>query len=144
MVGSLAAGYYYRKQLRGMDVHTKDADCLLSPRVAAVKAGVAITERLLDAGWTYHRTPEHPTVGTDSAPDNRLPAVRLSPPGPDWRWPIAEQGWQCPVHGGWEGCELQLPAQTEVFQRLDKSGRKASKVWTETGLCRPHRPIGER
>lgn len=82
VVGSLAAGYHFRKQLRGLAVRTKDADCLLSPRAEAIKAGVAITEQLLNAGWQYHLTPTHPAPGTDSTPEDRLPAVRLSPPGP--------------------------------------------------------------
>lgn len=81
VVGSLAVGYCYRDQLNDMAVRTKDADCLLSPRLEAIKAGVAITERLLDAGWSFHKTPQHPEPGTASTAVEALPAVRLSPPG---------------------------------------------------------------
>ena len=34
-----------------MAVRTEDADCLLSPRIEAIPSGVAITEKLFDAGW---------------------------------------------------------------------------------------------
>ena len=82
VVGSLAAGYHYRDQLKNMGVRTKDADCLLSPRVEAIKAGIDITERLLESGWTFHGTMEHPDPGKASTADDALPAVRLSPPRP--------------------------------------------------------------
>jgi len=81
IIGSLAAGYYYRDQLKGMAVRTKDADCLLSPRVAALKAGIAIAEELRDAGWEFKKTKGHKVPGTEDTPDAELPAVRLSPPG---------------------------------------------------------------
>jgi hypothetical protein len=85
IVGSLATGYHYRDQLEGMAVRTKDADCLLSPRVAAIEAGVTITDRLLDAGWQFKGTPNHAQPGTANTPEAELPAVRLSPPGAsDW------------------------------------------------------------
>ena len=85
VIGSLAVGYHYREQLGGMAVRTKDADCLLSPRVAAIDAGVKIAEELMDAGWEYRPTEEHAHPGTATTPDRDLPAVRLTPPGnPEW------------------------------------------------------------
>ncbi len=81
VIGSLAVGYYYREQLGGMAVRTKDADCLLSPRIAAIDAGVKIAEELMDAGWSYRPTEEHAHPGTVTTPDGNLPAVRLTPPG---------------------------------------------------------------
>jgi len=81
IIGSLAVGYHYREQLGGMAVRTKDADCLLSPRVAAIDAGVKIAEELMDAGWKYRPTDEHTKPGTADTPDRNLPAVRLTPPG---------------------------------------------------------------
>ncbi len=85
IIGSLAAGYHYRDQLRSMAVRTKDADCLLSPRVAAIEAGVAIAERLRAEGWEYWPTRSHPAPGTETTPDADLPALRLQPPdGSHW------------------------------------------------------------
>jgi hypothetical protein len=81
VIGSLAVGYHYHDQLQGMAVRTKDADCLLSPRVAAIDAGVKIAEELMGAGWKYRPTEEHSQPGTADTPDRDLPAVRLTPPG---------------------------------------------------------------
>jgi hypothetical protein len=81
IIGSLAVGYHYADQLNGMAVRTKDADCLLSPRVAAVDAGIQIAQQLMDADWKYKPTTKHPQPGSESTPDDDLPAVRLTPPG---------------------------------------------------------------
>lgn len=64
----------------GMAVRTKDADCLLSPRVEAIHSGVNIAERLLDAGWKFKATSSHPAPGTVGMATESLPAVRLYPP----------------------------------------------------------------
>lgn len=85
VIGSLAVGYNYRDQLKGMAVRTKDADCLLSPRVSAIDTGVRITQELMSAGWKFKGTSTHLQPGTESTPDNELPAVRLTPPNAsDW------------------------------------------------------------
>ncbi len=85
LIGSLAIGYLYRDQLKKMAVRTKDADCLLSPRVAAIDAGIAITEQLIAAGWEYKPMSKHKHPGTKDTPDKDLPAVRLCPPdSKDW------------------------------------------------------------
>lgn len=64
---------------------TKDADCLLSPRFRAVPAGIAVTEQLFAAEWTFHSTEEFPAPGTAETPDEDLPVARLQPPGSqDW------------------------------------------------------------
>jgi hypothetical protein len=81
VIGSLAVGYHYRDQLAHMAVRTKDADCLLSPRVQAIPSGVAIANQLLDADWTFRATHDHPAPGGAETPEAELPAVRLSPPG---------------------------------------------------------------
>ena len=80
VIGSLAVAYHYRDRLRRMAVRTKDADCLLSPRVKAIPSGVAIADQLLDADWTFKGTPGHPAPGTKRTPIKDLPAVRLQPP----------------------------------------------------------------
>ena len=81
VIGSLAAGYRYFGGRSELMVQTKDIDCLLRPYVEAVSAGEAITEALMDAGWTYAPTEEFPQPGDQSTPEGKLPAVRLHPPG---------------------------------------------------------------
>lgn len=85
IIGSLAVGYHFFSDNEDMAVRTKDADCLLSPRVAAVRAGKAITEQLFDFGWTLQQTGDWSKPGTKDTPLSKLPAVRLCPPGKtDW------------------------------------------------------------
>ena len=81
VIGSLAAGYHFFKDQAGMDVRTKDADCMLSPRVDAIPSGIAITDQLMDAGWTYNPAGGRAGPGNAETPDTELPAVRLLPPG---------------------------------------------------------------
>jgi hypothetical protein len=81
IIGSLAVGYHYFAHQKEMVVRTKDADCLLAPRVAAIPAGVAITDRLFDANWRFRPDEKWNKPGDKSTPDEQLPAVRLQPPG---------------------------------------------------------------
>ncbi len=69
VIGSLAVGYHFREQLDGMAVRTKDADCLLSPRVAAIDAGINITQELMDSGWKYNPTASHLHPGKEETSD---------------------------------------------------------------------------
>lgn len=85
IIGSLAAGIHFEDQIRGMAVRTKDADCLLSPYVEAVGAGRAITEELLQAGWTPDQHTRWTTPSNAITPLRELPVVRLLPP--------SGQGW---------------------------------------------------
>lgn len=85
IIGSLAAGFCFFGKDAALMVSTKDADCLLSPRVRAIPAGIAITERLFEAKWTFRADREWPEPGKATTADARLPAVRLNPPGTsDW------------------------------------------------------------
>jgi hypothetical protein len=85
VIGSLAAGYHFFGDSPSLQVRTKDADCLLSPRIRAIPAGIAVTERLFAAEWTFYPTEQFPTPGTADTPDKDLPVVRLKPPGTqDW------------------------------------------------------------
>jgi hypothetical protein len=45
VIGSLAAGYHYFGSDREKEVRTKDIDCMVVPRVAAVSAGQEITQQ---------------------------------------------------------------------------------------------------
>lgn len=81
IIGSLAVGYRYFARMDKMVVRTKDADCLLSPHIRAVPAGIEITEQLMDAGWRFRSDGKWDSPGNDNTPDDQLPAVRLHPPG---------------------------------------------------------------
>jgi hypothetical protein len=85
IIGSLAVGYRYFGSRGEMVVRTKDADCLLSPRLAAASAGTSIANELLAVGWSFMKAPGDRMPGTATTPVDELPAVRLSPPGTsDW------------------------------------------------------------
>ena len=85
IIGSLAVGYYFFGNDSRMRVHTKDIDCLLTPRVRALPAAKAVTERLFGEQWTYRVSEDWPSPGGADTPDHKLPAVRLNPPGStDW------------------------------------------------------------
>jgi hypothetical protein len=81
IIGSLAAAY----ALLGLDqsppVRTKDVDSVLSPHITAVKQGTAIAVKLLAAGWKPNAEGEFGTPGKHDTPDDRLPVLRLYPPG---------------------------------------------------------------
>lgn len=81
VIGSLAAGYRYFSKEKDARVQTKDIDCLLRPFVEALSAGRAITNTLLENGWSYSPTEEFPTPGDEFTPNEKLPVVRLAPPG---------------------------------------------------------------
>ncbi|OGV36883.1 MAG: hypothetical protein A2X48_15940 [Lentisphaerae bacterium GWF2_49_21] len=85
IIGSLAVGYHFLAGKEGMAVRTKDADCLLSPRIRAVPAGEAIAEKLFTSGWTIKKDGEWNKPGDENTLPSQLPAIRLNPPGnTDW------------------------------------------------------------
>lgn len=115
IIGSLAVGHHYFGDQAEMVVRTKDADCLLSPRVEGIPAGGAITEQLFAAGWTMKEGPWG-TPGNESTPESELPLVRLQPP--------SSSGWF-----------LELLVAPES---LDDAGRRWVRLETERGhfgLC---------
>ncbi len=80
VIGSLAVGYHYFGDNHNMSVRTKDADCLLSPKINAIPAGIAITEKLINLGWKFSDSGEWKKPGDQNTPLDELPAVRLYPP----------------------------------------------------------------
>jgi hypothetical protein len=80
VVGSLAAGYHLLGKRHDAQVRTKDVDCLLLPRVAALRTGRAVAETLLRAGWRPRMEGSHSRPGDAGTPEDALPAVRLHPP----------------------------------------------------------------
>ena len=80
VVGSLAAGYSFFADEAERTVRTKDVDCALVPRSAAVGSGQEITERLLKADWKWRESEEFAEPGSEGTPNDELPAVRLNPP----------------------------------------------------------------
>lgn len=82
IIGSLAAGYWlFRRAAATFGVRTKDVDCVLSPHVSAVEKGRAVAETLLKARWLPRDDGEFGKPGDATTPTDRLPAVRLFPPG---------------------------------------------------------------
>ncbi len=85
IIGSLAVGYHYFRGQSSMVVRTKYADCLLSPRIEAIQAGVAATEKLFENHWEFRKDDRWIQPGTADTPTHELPAARMNPPGsPHW------------------------------------------------------------
>ncbi len=84
IVGSLAAGYHFFANDGARAVRTKDVDCMFSPHAKAVAAAQQVTHELLAADWVQ-RSGEWSTPGSANDPVDKLPMVRLKPPGgSDW------------------------------------------------------------
>jgi hypothetical protein len=81
VIGSLAAGYHFFGDNPKLQVRTKDVDCLLSPRIKAIPAGEAVANRLFADLWELRTEGEWGNPGDASTPDDKLPVVRLHPPG---------------------------------------------------------------
>ena len=83
IIGSLATAYHFFRNDPGHAVRTKDIDCVLAPRIAAVAAGQRIAQTLLDAGWTRAKANGWSKPGTIDTPEDQLATVRLCPPNSD-------------------------------------------------------------
>lgn len=81
IVGSLAAGYHFFAGDGQRSIRTKDVDCMFSPHAKAVAAAGRVTERLLQEAWQPRNDPTWGTPGDEATPDDKLPMIRLNPPG---------------------------------------------------------------
>lgn len=81
IIGSLAAGYGLFPRGEASGVRTKDVDCVLSPHLSAVEKGREVAEQLIEAGWKPKTEGEFGKPGNIDTPKDKLPAVRLYPPG---------------------------------------------------------------
>lgn len=81
IIGSLAAGYCYFRDDAESLVQTKDVDCMLSPHIKATPAGKAVAESLFKAQWRLREDAAWGKPGSASTPTEKLPLVRLHPPG---------------------------------------------------------------
>ncbi|MCE9581678.1 MAG: hypothetical protein K8T20_04085 [Planctomycetes bacterium] len=81
LVGSLAAAWHYREQLRFRAIRTKDADVVIQP-VGAAKEIARIAQSLRKKGWRWLNIDER-GPGTAATPEDELAAIRLTPPTGD-------------------------------------------------------------
>lgn len=85
VIGSLAAAYHLLAESGEGLVRTKEIDCMLVPRVEAVRAAKSVADALLASGWRRPTEGPHATPGTAETRDDDLPVVRLYPPdSSDW------------------------------------------------------------
>jgi hypothetical protein len=85
VIGSLAAAYQLFAESDEGLVRTKDIDCMLVPRLEAVRAGKSVADALLASGWRRPTQGPHAMPGTAATRDMDLPVVRLYPPDTgDW------------------------------------------------------------
>lgn len=83
IIGSLAAAARFVSPDDEEPVRTKDIDCLLSPHLRAQASGRKTAEALLNNGWRMKEGTEWSQPGDASDPTEKLPVVRLVPPGED-------------------------------------------------------------
>ena len=85
VIGSIATAWAFRDVSGTHSVATKDIDLLLRPAIDAVGTAETLGQELLSEGWQ----PQYPNgihPGTAETPDDRLPALRLSPPDETDGW----------------------------------------------------------
>ena len=81
IIGSLAAGYHFFAGDGTRAIRTKDVDCLFSPHSKAITAAIEVTDQLIKADWKLREDPAWGEPGRKEDPDDKLPMVRLRPPG---------------------------------------------------------------
>lgn len=81
IIGSLAAGYHFFAGNGARAIRTKDVDCLFSPHSKAIAAATEVTDKLIKADWKLRNDAAWGKPGKEGDPDDKLPMVRLRPPG---------------------------------------------------------------
>lgn len=81
IIGSLAAGYHFFAGDGARAIRTKDVDCLFSPHSKAIAAATEVTDQLIKADWRLRDDPAWGQPGKEGDPEEKLPMVRLRPPG---------------------------------------------------------------
>jgi hypothetical protein len=86
VIGSIAAAFAYQSIPGGKsEVATKDIDVLIRPAMHAVATAEELSAQLLSEGWTP-RYPDGQARAASDTPVEKLPALRLSPPGETEGW----------------------------------------------------------
>ena len=117
IIGSLAAGFHFFGKDASKAVRTKDIDCVLEPFHAAVGTGQNLAAQLLAAGWSQQAGEAATSPGTAETPVDKLPVVRLYPPGIEQ---TAAEAWFLEL--------LTVPKSSEVM----------GKEWTRLELPQGH------
>jgi hypothetical protein len=81
IIGSLAAGYHFFAGDGARAIRTKDVDCLFSPHSKAIAAAAEVTDQLIQADWKLREGAQWSEPGKKEDAEERLPMVRLRPPG---------------------------------------------------------------
>jgi hypothetical protein len=81
VVGSIATAYQLLAPDAPITVRTRDLDCILSPRIEAIKAAKTVAEELIAHGWRQDKSVFKGKPGNALTPTDDLPIVRLYPPG---------------------------------------------------------------
>ena len=81
VIGSLAAAHAFFTDEDAMLVQTKDIDCMLRPFHLSAEKGISIFQCLRDRHWNPPSSGEFTDPGNAETADDRLPAIRLYPPG---------------------------------------------------------------
>lgn len=119
IIGSLAAGYHFFSGDSQRSIRTKDVDCMFSPHAKAVAAAGQVTERLVDAGWQQRKEGEWAEPGNAKTPDDKLPMIRLKPPG----------------DGGGSDWFLELLGAPDENSELDKTFHRVQTSLGHFAIC---------
>lgn len=80
VIGSIATSWAFREFMARGAVMTKDIDAVLRPAKTALVTARSIGEDWIRRGWSPHY-PDGQAEATHTTPTDRLPALRLVPPG---------------------------------------------------------------
>lgn len=129
VIGSLAAAYQLFSDEEETAVRTKDMDCLLVPRIEAVRKGRSVAEALLAAGWKPPVDGRYAAPGVPETPDERLPVARLAGRPAVAEWPVAWAEALRELHPGeWPGLGRRVGAGVRALLANEGDLREALEV----------------